>query len=79
MVEKEGLEFPVLVEADLQATQAYGILNQKSPKVPHPTVLVIDREGIVRFFHLDENYRRRPKPEVILEALRDLRPAADAP
>lgn len=72
MVEKEGLEFPVLVEEELQATHAFGILNQKSPTVPHPTVVVIDREGVVRFFHLDEDYSRRPEPQVVLDALQEL-------
>jgi len=74
LAKKENLEIPILVEADLQATKAFGILNEKNPVVPHPTVLVIDKEGIIRFFHLDENYRHRPAPETILEALREIQP-----
>ncbi len=76
MVEKEKLTIPVLIEAELEATKAFGILNEKNSKVPHPTVVVIDQEGTVRFFHLDENFRKRPAPEVILEAVRQI-PAAE--
>ncbi len=77
LVKSEDLTFPVLVDADLEATKAYGILNQDNPTVPHPTVVVVDRAGIVRFVHLDEDYRRRPAPDVILDALREL-PAEEA-
>ncbi len=75
MAEAKNLTLPILVEAKLEATKAFGILNEKNGEVPHPTVLLIDREGIVRFFHLDENFRKRPDPEVILEAVRQLPPA----
>lgn len=79
MVETEKLTFSILVDKDLRVIKDYGILNEASPTVPHPTVVVIDRAGIVRFVHLDENYRLRPAPEVILEALRELPAAGEAP
>lgn len=66
----ETVSFPLLIDADLAVIRDYGIVNQDSPQVPHPTVVVVDRQGTVRFVHLDENYRRRPDPEVILDALR---------
>ncbi len=53
-------------------SRAYGILNPKHGEVPHPTVVLLDRKGTVRFFHLDENYRRRPKPETLIEAVREI-------
>lgn len=40
--------------------------------MPHPTVVILDADGVVRFFHLDENYRRRPRPETLVEALREI-------
>jgi len=72
MAQKEGLEFPILLDDDLAAAKAFGILNEASPKVPHPTVVVVDGKGIVRFFHLDENYRRRPPAQEIVEAVGQL-------
>lgn len=45
--------------------------------MPHPTVAIVDLEGVVRFFHLDEDYKRRPAPAVIVEALEGLAEPAD--
>ena len=72
MVDDLGLQFPVLVDADLSTIQAYGIVNQDRPAIPHPTVVIIDRAGSVQFVHLDEDYRRRPPPDSLVEALRAL-------
>lgn len=64
-----GLEFPVLMDPELETVRAYGILNEKSGKLPHPTALVIDREGVVRYLRVDVDYKVRPAPAEILEAL----------
>ncbi len=70
--DESGITFPLLIDADLTATKAYGILNEKQDGVPHPTVAIVDREGVVRFFHLDENYRQRPPVETLLDAVREI-------
>lgn len=66
------MSFPLLVDEGLPVIQSYGIVNEDDPRIPHPTVVVVDRQGTVRFVHLDKNYRERPDPEVILEALREI-------
>ena len=68
--DKSGMKIPLLVDADSATIEAYGILNQRHGGVPHPAVVIVDREGKVRFVHVDENYRRRPAPEVLIDALR---------
>ncbi len=40
--------------------------------MPHPTVVIVDIEGVVRFFNLDEDYRRRPSASSLIEALREI-------
>lgn len=67
MVSEHDLAFPVLVDADLEVAKAYGIVNEENGKVPHPTVVVIDEKGVIRWFHLDEDYTRRPPPETVVE------------
>jgi peroxiredoxin len=37
--------------------------------VPHPAVVVIDREGIVRRLHVDPDYRVRPSADDVLDWL----------
>jgi peroxiredoxin len=74
-----GITFPLLVDADSAAIKAYGILNEKQGEVPHPTVVVVDRDGVIRYFHLDEDYRVRPPAGEILDALTTISPQSEAP
>ena len=74
--QQKGLEFPMLRDPDLAVTKAYGILNEQNGKMPHPTAIVVDKQGRVSYFRVDEDYKVRP-PTVgeILPAL----DAANAP
>lgn len=65
----EELSFPILVDEGAEVTRAYGILNEKMPKIPHPTAIVVDKEGVMRYVRVDVDYTVRPEPEEILEAL----------
>jgi peroxiredoxin len=67
---------PLLVDAGSEVIKAYGILNEDQGEVPHPTVILLDKEGVIRFFHLDENYKRRPPAETLIEAAREIADAA---
>ena len=52
----------------------YGLLNPFSDRgIPHPTTLVVDRRGIVRWKFIEVDYKIRPTNEMILEALEALR------
>ncbi len=73
MKAKEGLGFPLLTDPDLTVMAAFGVINQKGRgNVPHPTVVIIDKAGVVRFIHLDEDYRQRPTPQRVLDAVLEL-------
>jgi len=53
----------------------YGLLNQNDPRarpIPHPTTLVIDREGVVRWKFIEVNYKIRPTNEQVLGALAEV-------
>lgn len=67
-----GLQFPVLVDPDCETIKRYGILNEQAGNIPHPTALVIDKAGVVRFVRVDVDYKVRPEPEELLAALRSL-------
>lgn len=45
-------------------------------RLPHPSVFVVGRDGVVRFDHVNEDYKVRLDPAKILEAARE---AARAP
>jgi len=51
----------------------YGIWNPAGKGWPHPTTLVIDRQGIVRWKFVEVDYKVRPSNQQILDALARLR------
>ena len=69
---KEGIEYTLLSDGDQRAIEAWGIVNPKSPKMPHPTAVVVDGEGVVRYFRQDVDYKNRPSVGEILDAVEAL-------
>ena len=66
----EGLEMPFLLDPEAEVIKAYGVYNEENDRVlPHPTALIIDKQGVVRYVRVDENYRVRPSVEELLQAL----------
>jgi peroxiredoxin len=70
-----GLTFTNLMDPGSGTIKRYGILNQEQGEIPHPAALVIDRQGVVRFVRVDEDYRKRPSGEELLNELRRLQAA----
>jgi len=66
---KEGIAYLLLSDPDIEAITAWGLVNPSSPKVPHPTAVIVDADGVVRFFRQDVDYRNRPSIDELLEAL----------
>jgi alkyl hydroperoxide reductase subunit AhpC len=63
-----GFNFPLLSDPDHRVIDRYGLLNDKVQRpIPHPTTLVIDRKGIVRWRFTEVDYRVRPSNEDILK------------
>ena len=65
-------DFPLLSDPDHAVIDRYGLYNPNESKrrpVPHPTTLVIDLEGIVRWKFVEINYKIRPELADILAAL----------
>lgn len=69
----EKIPFPILVDAGAATVRRFGILNEDDDRgIPHPTAVVVDRDGIIRYRRTDIDYTVRPPVEEILEVLRDL-------
>ena len=63
-------DFSFLSDPWHRVIDRYGILNPDDERgIPHPTTLVLDREGVVRWKFIETNYRVRPTNDMILEAL----------
>ena len=65
---------PILLDLDAEVIRRYGVYNEQDDRsLPHPTAIVIDREGVVRYVRIDVNYRERPSVEELLAALAEVR------
>ncbi len=69
--EKEGISFPLLSDPDLKVITGWGLVNPSNPKVPHPTAVIVDAEGKIRYFRQDVDYKNRPSVEELIGALRE--------
>jgi peroxiredoxin len=56
-------------DPELEAIRRFGILNEASGKIPHPTAVVVDREGTIRWIRVDVDYTKRPSPDELLAAI----------
>ncbi len=67
-------DFPFLSDPGHRVIDRYGLLNPDNPRmIPHPTTLVIDRQGIVRWKFTEIDYKVRPTNAQIIEAVRAAR------
>lgn len=71
------LDYAILLsDPDHAVIDRYGLLNDpdgRGRSLPHPTTLVIDREGMVRWRFTEVDYRLRPENADIVAALEALR------
>ncbi len=73
MVEKLGLEFPVLSDPSAEVISAYGVLHpgggMGGGDIARPAEFLVGSDGTIRWRQLTENWRVRARPEQILEVL----------
>jgi len=62
----------MLSDADLVVIKEWGIVNPKSPTVPHPTAVIVDAEGVIRYYRQDIDYKKRPAAAELLDAIDEL-------
>ena len=68
-----ALSMTVLSDPEGATFESYGIRNLNHRKVvPHPTVIVVDTEGVARFVVSDDNYKVRPPSLAVVSAVERL-------
>jgi peroxiredoxin len=74
----EGLRlgYRFVSDGDLAVTRRYGLVHAgagpNGHDVPRPATVVVDRDGVVRWFSVSRNYQVRPDPDDVLRAVRAL-------
>lgn len=66
------IDYTLLSDGDAAVINRYGLFNQDDPRgraIPHPTVYVVDMDGVVRWKFTEVDYRIRPTNEDIAAEL----------
>ncbi len=72
---KNNLSYPLLYDEGSKIIDAFGVRNEAHKEghfaygIPHPIIVVTDKEGIVKAKLFEKGYRDRPEAEVILSTL----------
>ena len=73
---KHGARVTLLADPALAVTTQYGLVNRTSPtpsglrRLPIPTTILVDADGVVRWVDQATDYQVRSHPERVLEAIR---------
>ena len=68
LTEKLKLNFPVLSDKDHKVIDAYSILDAGG-QISRAAVFILDKQGIVRWSYVADDYKLRPLDEVLLGEL----------
>lgn len=72
---KQGIGYPILSDAGSKYIREFGILNESmDPEsryfgVPHPGIFIVDRHGKIFAKLAEEDYKKRPAIELVLETV----------
>jgi peroxiredoxin len=70
------LSYRFLADRDLAVTRRWGLVQPRGgpegQDVPRPATVVLDRNGVVRWFSVSKNFQVRPDPGDVLRAVRAL-------
>ncbi len=75
---KNNISYPLLSDKGSKIINAFGIRNEAHKEghfaygIPHPILIVTDRNGIIKAKLREDGYRNRPEVEVLLETIENL-------
>ena len=58
MAERMDRPYHFLSDAGLKVTDLYGI--RRDEELPHPAMILLDDQGLVKWFYIGEDYKTRP-------------------
>lgn len=72
--EKNNLKYSLLSDENAELLKAVGIAFKSSTKgiLPVPTVMVVDKSGVIKFEHINPNYKERISSSLLLGVLKNL-------
>jgi peroxiredoxin len=73
VVQHLGLSYPILSDPELRTIDAYDLRHDDGERsIARSATFVLDKEGVVRWRDLTDNFRKRPPAEVVVAAVASL-------
>ena len=70
---EQQIDFPLLADPQLSAIDAYHLRhpngNPTGTDIARPAIFILDRQGVIQWQWLTDNWRVRARPETILKQL----------
>ncbi len=66
-IEKIGLSFPVLADADKDVINAYNVLDQTDTSIARPAAFIISTDGKIAWKSIDSQNTRVPTATILTE------------
>ncbi len=76
---QNGIGYTFLSDQELAAIKAWGLVNPDNPSVPHPTAVIVDDKGIIRYWRQDVDFTKRPPSAELLDAVDRLAELSEDP
>ena len=70
MADRMDRPYQFLSDKALEVTGLYGI--RRDDEIPHPSMILLDQQGIVQWFYIGENYKQRPSSAQLQQVLNRL-------
>lgn len=82
--EKSGAKFPILIDSNAEIAESYGVLAKKrefkdipalalrKKRYAIPSIIILDKTGVVRYKYVGKSFTDRPDFSDILETVRKL-------
>ncbi len=69
-LEKKDLSYTILSDSNFELMSRMGLayLDRKNRTLPIPSVYIVDGNGVVQFNYVNQNYKVRIEPELLLKA-----------
>ena len=70
VVDNVGLTFPILYDPEVTTVADYGVFNLLGDLLATTSTFIIDKEGVIRWFHAGEDIDDQVPTSTVLEQLR---------
>ena len=74
-LETSDINYPLLIDPSLTVSATYGVAFGMRVHVEvsnRPATFIVDKNGLLQYAHLGDNYGDRPKPDEIIERVMKL-------